>query len=346
MNRYSFVPTLPRLFPAAEDAIRAAMVSHRSVEFETLVRQTENHLRVLCGDESFLVILVSGPGTFANELMIRNFCSGHRSLVLCNGEFGYRLASACPECIALDFGFARHWEEERILELLDSKPEIDRIIGVCCETSSGMVNDIAMLNRICEARGIWFALDAVSALGVESGFCSCPALAMATGSSGKALAGVPGIAILLLNPRFPRSVSEVQPKILQLEPLLSAREMPGMVRNTMSSLLLAALEASCRSILELGQDHYRRRLLALKDVVRLCLADFGVKALAGSDSPIVTAFHRPEPEVWRSWLRSLDEKGVEIYHRVCYLEQRNLFEIAAMGDWQEEFHRIPDLLQL
>ncbi|MEI3003353.1 MAG: hypothetical protein V8T87_01840 [Victivallales bacterium] len=56
MNRYSFVPTLPRLFPAAEDAIRAAMVSHRSVEFETLVRQTENHLRVLCGDESFLVI--------------------------------------------------------------------------------------------------------------------------------------------------------------------------------------------------------------------------------------------------------------------------------------------------
>ena len=170
MNRYSFVPTLPRLFPAAEDAIRAAMVSHRSVEFETLVRQTENHLRVLCGDESFLVILVSGPGTFANELMIRNFCSGHRSLVLCNGEFGYRLASVGPECIALDFGFARHWEEERILELLDSKPEIDRIIGVCCETSSGMVNDIAMLNRICEARGIWFALDAVSALGVESGF--------------------------------------------------------------------------------------------------------------------------------------------------------------------------------
>ncbi|MEI3003354.1 MAG: hypothetical protein V8T87_01845 [Victivallales bacterium] len=109
--------------------------------------------------------------------------------------------------------------KERILELLDSKPEIDRIIGVCCETSSGMVNDIAMLNRICEARGIWFALDAVSALGVESGFCSCPALAMATGSSGKALAGVPGIAILLLNPRFPRSVSEVQPKILQLPPV-------------------------------------------------------------------------------------------------------------------------------
>ena len=192
MNRYSFVPTLPRLFPAAEDAIRAAMVSHRSVEFETLVRQTENHLRVLCGDESFLVILVSGPGTFANELMIRNFCSGHRSLVLCNGEFGYRLASACPECIALDFGFARHWEEERILELLDSKPEIDRIIGVCCETSSGMVNDIAMLNRICEARGIWFALDAVSALGVESGFCSCPAsVAVATTAVEIAVADLP-----------------------------------------------------------------------------------------------------------------------------------------------------------
>ncbi len=346
MRRYSFVPTLPRLFPLAEKAIHSAMVSHRSVEFETLVHRTENHLRALCGDDSFRVILVSGPGTFANELMIWNFCSGHRPLVLCNGEFGYRLAAACPECIAQDFGFARHWDERRILELLDSRPEIDRIIGVCCETSSGMVNDIAMLNRICEARGIWFALDAVSALGVEIGLCSHPALAMATGSSGKALAGVPGIAILLLNPRFPRSASENQPKILQLEPLLTARETPGMVRNTMSSLLLAALEASCRSILELGQEQYRKRLLALKNAIMVRLAESGMKALAGSDSPIVTAFHRPEPEVWRNWLRSLDEKGVEIYHRVCYLEQRNLFEIAAMGDWQEEFHRIPDLLQL
>ena len=155
-----------------------------------------------------------------------------------------------------------------------------------------------------------------------------------TASSGKALAGLPGISILFLDNAVKPAASENRPESLDLAKLIAAETSSGMVRNTLSSMQLMALESSLRSIG--GCIEYTERIGKLKTRAVEGLRKIGIEPLPGSNSPMVTAFRRPPEPRWSNMLKAWESAGVDVYFRPSYLEERQLFEIAAMGDLHPE----------
>ena len=338
MTRLELVPTVPHLFPATREAIREPLFSHRSERFSSVFRKTSDHLRRI-GRDRFHPVIAAGTGTWANELMVWNIAPGaRRVLAVSNGEFGDRLTKQCricrPDTITLKFEWGDAYGEEQISSCLRNNPDIDWIFGVATETSCGRANDIALLNRLAAPHGIRIALDGVSAVGLAPELFVHDRVGVVTASSGKALAGLPGISILLLADGIEPAACETRPESLDLAKIIAAETSSGMVRNTLSSMHLLALEASLRSLGDCSG--YLNRVRGLKERTVNGLRHIGIEPLPGSSSPMVTAFHRPPEPRWSRMLDAWKAAEVEVYFRPAYLQERQLFEIASMGDLHPE----------
>ncbi len=338
MSRIELVPTVPHLFPATREAIREPLFSHRSERFSDLFRKTSGHLRRISRNR-FHPVIAAGTGTWANELMVWNTAPGaKRVLSISNGEFGDRLAKQCricrPDTVLLKFDWGEAYDEQKIASCLDAHPDIDWIFGVATETSCGRSNDIALLNRVAGPRGIRIALDGVSAVGLAPELFEHDCIGVVSASSGKALAGLPGISIVLLADGVEPAPSETRPESLDLAKIIAAESSSGMVRNTLSSMHLLALEASLRSLGDCSG--YLERVRGLKDHTVNGLRRIGIEPLPGSSSPMVTAFHRPPEPRWSRMLEAWESAGIDVYFRPAYLQERQLFEIASMGDLHTE----------
>ena len=236
----------------------------------------------------------------------------------------------------MDFGWGSHFDVQRLDEHLRKNPQTDLLLAVGMETSVGMINNIAILNQLAEQYSIKVVIDGVSSVGVQRDFFKLPAVAAVSTSSGKALAGLPGIAIVFLRHNsLPQIKPSRSPYSLDLNAIVNATKQTGSVRNTLSSLLLYVLAASCRTIAANEPDHYSQHLRKLKEKLVTGLAQSGIIPYSGSSSSIVITFYRPDSIRWTTFCRNLNHCGVGVYHVPSYLEKRRLFQIATMGDFQD-----------
>src|ERR1700739_3867999 len=86
----SYAPGPPPLLPAAQFAMAAADIHHRTPEFRALFQKVLAQLKVFVGTKND-VLLLSSSGTGAMEASVSNLTSpGDRVLVLTAGKFGER----------------------------------------------------------------------------------------------------------------------------------------------------------------------------------------------------------------------------------------------------------------
>lgn len=326
------VPTIARFFPETEKALREPPISHRSNEFSAVFCVARERLRAISG-ERYDSVFFCGSGTFANELMVWTFApSAKKILVLSNGEFGSRLAKQVLACrkdaLVLDFGFGKPVTESVLREFLGSNPEVDLIFAVACETSWGCQIDLEMLSRTAWERGIRICLDGMSAFAFSPEIFAFPNIVAIAASSGKALAALPGIAILFFEKDG--TIDEVpRPKTFDLKSYVAAAE-KNASRNTLSSVLLKTFHAALGEVLLLGCEAYRNRLLELKQLMLCRAKSFGVFPLPNSDSPMITAFPRNADA--ENFLADLQKRGFVAYTEPAYLAEHGIFEIAVMGN--------------
>src|SRR5487761_422917 len=87
-----FTPGPTPLLPAAQFAMAAADLHHRTPEFRALYQRVLEQLRTFVGSKNDVILLTSS-GTGAMEAAISNLTSpGDRVLVLTVGKFGERWA--------------------------------------------------------------------------------------------------------------------------------------------------------------------------------------------------------------------------------------------------------------
>src|SRR4029079_7978558 len=85
-----FTPGPTPLLPAAQFAMAAADLHHRTAEFRALYSRTLDRLKQFIGTTNDVVVLASS-GTGAMEAAVSNFTSpGDKVLVLTAGKFGER----------------------------------------------------------------------------------------------------------------------------------------------------------------------------------------------------------------------------------------------------------------
>ncbi len=195
-----FTPGPTPLLPAAQFAMAAADMHHRTPEFRALFQKVLAQLKVFVGTKND-VLLLSSSGTGAMEASVSNLTSpGDRVLVLTAGKFGERwtgLAKAfgCePDVVTAPYGQTFNLADIRAA----LKPEHRAVYVQATETSTAVRHDIEAIAKLIHevAPQALFVVDGITGLGTTHFDVDGWGIDILIGGSQKAVMIPPGLAYL------------------------------------------------------------------------------------------------------------------------------------------------------
>jgi 2-aminoethylphosphonate-pyruvate transaminase len=218
-------------------------------------------------------------------------------------------------------------------QTLDSAT-FSHVVAVHHETTTGRLNDVAAIARLCEQRGIALMLDAVSSFAGEP-IDFLPSLTAFAATANKCLHGVPGVSFVLVR-RDVLQAAESGSTSLYLDLIANYRaQAEGYPLFTPSVQAMYALDASLDE-LEFGggwrerNNQYRQRSKLLRD--SLCTNDFELLLdCEAAYSSLLTSFRLPQGITFDHLYAPLEKQGFVIYPGQKSLQQQ-IFRVAVMGD--------------
>jgi aspartate aminotransferase-like enzyme len=197
-----FTPGPTPLLPAAQTAIAAADMHHRTAEFREIFTRTLADLKTFIGTKNDVLILASS-GSGAMEAAISNLTSpGEKVVVLTAGKFGERwrdLAKAfnCQiELIEVPYGQTFDLGE------IKSKLAGAGVLYVqATETSTGARHDVQAIAALLKGTDTLFVVDAITGLGTTHFEVDDWGIDILIGGSQKAVMIPPGLAYLSVSER-------------------------------------------------------------------------------------------------------------------------------------------------
>jgi len=195
-----YTPGPTPLLPAAQFAMAAADIHHRTPEFRALFQKVLAQLKVFVGTQND-VLLLSSSGTGAMEASVSNVTSpGDRVLVLTAGKFGERwrdLAKAfgCQvEMVTAPYG--------QTFNLADIKkaltPGIKAVYVQATETSTAVRHDVEAIAKLIKeiSPDTLLVVDGITGLGTTHFDVDGWGIDILIGGSQKAVMIPPGLAYL------------------------------------------------------------------------------------------------------------------------------------------------------
>ena len=200
-----FTPGPTPLLPAAQFAMAAADIHHRTPEFRAMYTKVLAQAKEFVGTKNDVIIL-SSSGTGAMEASVSNLTSpGDRVLVLSTGKFGERWA-------ALTKAFGCHADVVNVpygktFDLAEVKAnlhlETRAVFMQATETSTGIRNDVqgvAALLKELKSEAL-LIVDAITGLGTTTLDMDAWGVDVLIGGSQKAVMIPPGISYLAVSER-------------------------------------------------------------------------------------------------------------------------------------------------
>ncbi|MBW4028097.1 pyridoxal-phosphate-dependent aminotransferase family protein [Acidipila rosea] len=198
-----FTPGPTPLLPAAQFAMAAADIHHRTAEFRALYQRVLDQLKLFVGTKND-VLLLSSSGTGAMEAAVSNLTSpGDRVLVLSAGKFGERWtalgkAFGCEvDVVSAPYGHTFSLEEVRKALKIETRA----IFMQATETSTGVrhcVPAIADLIKSANSNAL-LVVDAITGLGTTHFDMDGWGVDVLIGGSQKAVMIPPGLAYLAVS---------------------------------------------------------------------------------------------------------------------------------------------------
>ena len=195
-----FTPGPTPLLPAAQFAMAAADMHHRTPEFRALYQKVLAQLKVFVGTKND-VLLLSSSGTGAMEASVSNLTSpGDKVLVLTAGKFGERwvdLAKAFG--CAVDVVKAPYGETFKLDEIRTAlKPEHKAVYLQATETSTCVRHDLEAIAKLIKevAPETLLVVDGITGLGTTHFDVDGWGIDVLIGGSQKAVMIPPGLAYL------------------------------------------------------------------------------------------------------------------------------------------------------
>jgi len=195
-----FTPGPTPLLPAAQFAMAAADIHHRTPEFRALFLKVLAQLKVFVGTQND-VLLLSCSGTGAMEASVSNLTSpGDRVLVLTAGKFGERWMDLTKAfgCQA-DVVKAPYGQTFDLAEIKKGlKPEHKAVYMQATETSTAVRHDVEAVTKIIKEAGsqALLVVDGITGLGTTHFDVDDWGIDVLIGGSQKAVMIPPGLAYL------------------------------------------------------------------------------------------------------------------------------------------------------
>jgi aspartate aminotransferase-like enzyme len=197
-----FTPGPTPLLPAAQQAIAAADMHHRTAEFRDIFTRTLADLKTFIDTQNDVLILAAS-GSGAMEASVSNLTSpGDKVLVLTAGKFGERWRD-----IAKAFGcqvgvVSAPYGQTFDLAEVKSKVEGVRVLYMqATETSTGVRHDVKGVASLLKGLDTLLVVDAITGLGTTKFDVGGWGVDIIIGGSQKAVMIPPGLAFLAVSER-------------------------------------------------------------------------------------------------------------------------------------------------
>jgi aspartate aminotransferase-like enzyme len=326
----SFMPGPVEIAPAVQRAVGLPPISHRIAPFLELVADVKQRLLALTG--AYSVELLLGSGTLGNDVVAAQLgLLPGRGLVLSNGEFGNRLVDHASRMgLSFDvqsFGWGEVCDLQAVASFLTAHPETTWLWTVHCETSTGILNEVADLEALCSRHSVRLCLDCTSSLGTIP--VDLRGVYLASSVSGKGLAAFPGISLIFCN-----HTVDADGRLPRYLDLGYYREHGG-IPFTHSSNLVAALR---QALVDLQPEERFRAINRQSSRLRRQLAATGFDLLVADrhSSPAIITVTLPPQISSRQLGESMEKRGWLLSYMSSYLLERNLIQICLMGTVSEE----------
>lgn len=345
-EHYLFCPGPVMVAPEVRLALIHKQICHRVPDFEKVIQSIQqNLLKVFKASNEYTILLITGSGTAANETVISShFSSTDKVLLINNGAFGDRLEELLtihdvPSTV-IRYEWGQKADESDIQARLDQDPEITAIAMVFHETSTSVTNPVMAVGALARRYNKNFFVDGVSAVGGQDldiirdniDFCTC--------SSNKCLASLAGVGIICAKKSTLEGRLENKPRVsyLNLGNLYRFSEKMHQTPNTPSVTMFIALDAAVQRLLSEGLENQIERHRRCAKIIRDGLRKLGLKMLVEETiaSNTVTSVFLPVHIDLDSFVQRLEDKGYTVYPGKGPLLEKNMLQIANMGQVNQE----------
>ena len=317
------------------------MIHHRSPEFSLELGAMLELIRPLFGTHA-TVLPVHTTGRGAMEAAVANLCSAGDEIVMCcNGRFGTMWAGFAESYGVVVHRVSTDWSRSvdaaEVDRALAEHPRVKVVAVSQCDTSTGVLNDVAAIARVVRARHALLMVDGVSSIGGVPFAFDEWGIDVAVTATQKCLMSSPGLSFAVLSDRAWRAVPDaklprnywdfasIRASVTKVKP-----EPPG---TAPVHLVFQVVEA-LRMIHEEGLDRVHARHAQMAERTRQGVAALGLTMqapLLEQYSPTVTAIALPAgvaPKPLRDAIKArgiLTAAGMGPYEATA-------FRIGHMGD--------------
>ncbi|MBL9175479.1 MAG: 2-aminoethylphosphonate--pyruvate transaminase, partial [Verrucomicrobiales bacterium] len=174
-------------------------------EFNDLVRSVRERILGIAGvtrEQGWEAVLLQGSGTFGVEAVFQTCVPQNGKVaVLSNGAYGERMLLMLQHA-RIPHGVLRTPENtpndvQALDALLASDPAVTHVAVVHCETTTGILNDIAALGATVRRHGRTYIVDAMSSFGAYPITFDAEGPDFLISSANKCVEGVPGFSFVI-----------------------------------------------------------------------------------------------------------------------------------------------------
>jgi len=316
-------------------------ICHRSQEFEELFKAIQNKILALYNaDSSYYPLVISGSGTSANESVLSSVIrENDEVLLITNGVFGERLLEILDcyriKTIKASFKWGEYPSLEKIEELLKNNPGIALVAMVHHETSTGMINPVHEVGKLCRQYQKIFFVDAVSAFAGEEIDVIKDNIDFITSVGGKCVAAFPGSAFICSKKEHLEKLNKSQCRnvYLSLFKHYESAKNNNQTPNTPNVTLFWALDQALGNIMTYGKSRWIEGHAELARYIRAGVKRLGMRLLLSEHmSNTVTSVFLPENIDLQTFLNEMEDRGYVLYMGKGDYAKQNMFQIANMGN--------------
>ena len=203
--------------PEVLKALSLNPIGHLDEVYLELMSEVQDLLRYTWQCDNRVTLPMSGTGSAAMEASIANFIEeGEKILIAKKGYFGERLADMASRYKANVTIIEKKWGEvfpldEIEYEIEKNKPSIFAIVHA--ETSTGVLQPLEGIGKICRKNNCLFLVDAVTSLGATELLVNDWEIDLAYSCSQKGLSCPPGLSPFTMNKRAEEKLNNRKTKV-------------------------------------------------------------------------------------------------------------------------------------
>ncbi|HFC05327.1 MAG TPA: 2-aminoethylphosphonate--pyruvate transaminase [Rhizobiales bacterium] len=315
----------------------------RDIEFRHLVANIRRQLLTIAGaGEEYECVLMQGSGTFSVEAALGSFCPTGRkkkTLVVINGAYGQRAAKILNHLkrphLTLEFDEEKPVDAAKLEQALKDNEDIEIVFVVHCETTTGVMNPLADICKVCKDHGKKIYVDAMSSFGAIPINMEEDGIDILVSSANKCIEGVPGFGyVLCRRDLLEASQGKAHSVSLDLYEQWQAMEKTAQFRFTPPTHVLVAFAQALREHTQEGGvkargKRYQRNCNTLLKGMR----KMGFETLLDDEDagPIIQTFLSPADGNFNfdKFYEALRHHGFAIYPGK--LTKRDSFRIGTIG---------------